>query len=197
MISLSQAFANWQELAADLPKDDGPMLSESWNDYIDGLTKDGELCALQYHYAPAYDDAMPGNGRQFDPLSDDREFILDAMGVTMHASRMDGVREGWDATASHWHVTVRRNGKRFSVEYSMGSAHTGEPDLCDVLNAVLRDAECYANASSVDDFAEDYGYTKPSEAIRAWNACKGTVANLDRLFTSAELSDLRELFEDF
>lgn len=82
-ISLSQAFAQWQELAADLPQDDAPMLAESWNDYTDSLCKDGALCDLQYHYAPAYDEEMPGDGSRFDPLSDDREFILDALGVTM------------------------------------------------------------------------------------------------------------------
>lgn len=64
-ISLSQAFAQWQELAADIPQDDAPMLAESWNDYTDSLCKDGALCDLQYHYAPVYR-CIGDNGESFD-----------------------------------------------------------------------------------------------------------------------------------
>jgi hypothetical protein len=122
-ISLSQAFAQWQELAADIPQDDAPMLAESWNDYTDSLCKDGALCDLQYHYAPAYDEEMPGDGSRFDPLSDDREFILDALGVTMRATRKDGPREGWDASASHWRVTLARHAAPRPREHDNGLQH--------------------------------------------------------------------------
>ena len=194
-ISLSQAFAQWQELAADIPQDDAPMLAESWNDYTDSLCKDGALCDLQYHYAPAYDEEMPGEGSRFDPLSDDREFILDALGVTMRATRKDGPREGWGASASHWRVTLRRDRASMTTDYSMGSAHVGEPELCDVLNCLLSDAE--AGAQSFDDFCDEFGYgTDSRKAEKTWRACKVTAVGLARLFSASELSDLRELFED-
>lgn len=195
-ISLAQAFAQWRELSADIPRDDGLMLAESWNDYTDSLAKDGELCALQYHYAPAYDDPMPGEGSRFDPLSDDREFILGAMGVTLKATRTESRdnADNWSADASHWLCTVAHNGKRMSVAYSMGAAHTGEPKLPDVLNCLLRDAE--SADESFADWCSNLGYSEDSrKAERMYRACKRTAASLARLFNGSELADLRELFE--
>ena len=194
-ISLSQAHKQWQELAADLPQD-APMLAESWNDYTDSLCRDGELCALQYHYAPAYDDDMPGEGSRWDALSDDRAFILDAMGVTMRATRKEGTREGWDASASHWRVTLRRDRASITTDYSMGAAHTGSPELADVLHCLLSDAE--AGAQSFEDFCADLGYdTDSRKAEKTWQACKVTAVGLNRLFSNSDLHDLRELFEGY
>lgn len=201
LISLSQAFAQWQELSEGIDKDDGPALAESWNDYTDSLAKDGELCALQYHYAPAYDEEMPGTGSQYDELSDDREFILTAMGVSITSTRRPGLRrEGWDAKASHWKVTFIRAGKGdFSVTYSMGSAHTGLPELCDVVNSLLLDASLGEN--SFADFCSELGMeTETREQLRkaheSHDACMRTNDQLRALFTKNELEDLRELFAD-
>lgn len=47
---------------------------------------------------------------RFDPLADDRAFILNAMGVTLRAIQKD-TRPGayqWDPRASHWRVTIKR-----------------------------------------------------------------------------------------
>lgn len=126
-ISLSQAFAQWQELAADIPKDDEAMLAESWNDYTDSLCKDGELCALQYHYAPAYDDEMPGEGSRYDELSDDRAFILEQMGVTMsaefvpfHASRNKDEKQ----QSLNWRVTLKKGDREIlTADYMQGCGH--------------------------------------------------------------------------
>lgn len=202
MISLSQAFKNWTDevkpaVIAQYGTDDRPALSESWNDYTDALCKDGELCALQYHYAPAFDDEMPGDGSRFDPLSDDREFILDAMGLTMSATRAETRPNAneWGRNASHWRVTLRCNGKRRTIPYSMGAAHTGAPEICDVLNAVLRDAE--AGAESFDDFCRDLGYDVDSrKAHQTWKACKRAAASLDRLL-SGDAERIREMFADY
>lgn len=197
-ISLSAAFDQWRELSAGIPSNDLPMLAESWNEYTDSLAKDGELTALQYHYCPAYDDPMPGYGSRFDPLADDRDFILDAMNVTISSKPTDSRQNAseWDASASHWRVTLRHNGKRMTFSYSMGAAHTGEPQRDDCLNAVLRDAE-YAG----DDFAgfcDSLGYDQDSrKAYRTYQACRRIAASVARLFTSREQEELRELFESF
>lgn len=197
-ISLADAFDQWRELSAGIPSDDFPMLSESWNDYTDALARDGELTALQYHYCPAYDDPMPGYGSRFDPLSDDRDFILSAMGITMSCVRTESRKDAddWDASASHWRVTLRHNGKRMSFAYSMGAAHTGEPERDDCLNAVLRDAEFAAGDFA--DFCSELGYDEDSrKAYRQFLACKRIAASVARLFTSREQEELRELFESF
>lgn len=126
-ISLSQAFAQWQELAADIPKDDGPALAESWNDYTDSLAKDGELCALQYHYAPAYDDPMPGSGSCWDALSDDREFILERMGVTLDAVFVpfsQSRNKAEKLPSLNWRVTIKKDGRDvIETDYMQGSGH--------------------------------------------------------------------------
>lgn len=203
MITLAQAFANWNEdirpmVVEMFGENDDPAMSESWNDYTDSLCKDGELCALQYHYCPSYDDAMPDEGSRFSELNGDRVFILDAMGVRMTSKRVPSrtLAEQWSADASHWRVTIKRNGKRMTVSYSMGSAHTGSPDECDVLNCLLSDASCVE-----DGFADWCGNmdmdTDSRKALNMFRACKRTAASLARLFTASELADLRELFEGY
>lgn len=199
MINLQTAYDQWTDLAASIPKDDEPMLSESWNDYTDSLTKNGDLSALQYHYAPAYDEPMPGYGSRFDDLADDREFILDAMGVTMRAKNV-ATRPGaenWRADASHWRVTLGRGTDQpFDTFYSMGSAHTGEPELCDVLNCLLSDA--VAADQSFDEWCSDLGMNPDSINDRdTYDACRQTSVNLRQLFTAPEIDDLHEIFQDY
>lgn len=197
LISLSQAFEQWRELAADIPADDGPMLSESWNNYTDSLCKDGELSDLQYHYAPAYDDPMPGNGSTYDHLADDRAFILDAMGVSIRSRQVDS-RPGadqWDSNATHWRVTIKRGGKSFSTHYSMGSALRGNPELQDVINSLLMDSD---SADDFESWADNLGMdTDSRRAYAAWQACKRIARDMGRLFSADELDDLRELFGDY
>lgn len=126
-ISISSAFAQWQELATDIPKDDAAMLAESWNDYTDSLCKDGQLCALQYHHAPAYDDDMPGEGSRYDELSDDRAFILEQMGVTLSAefvpfaqSRNKKEKE----PSLNWLVTLKKGDREvLTTDYMQGCGH--------------------------------------------------------------------------
>lgn len=127
-ISLSQAFNNWQEMAAGIPKDDRPALAESWNDYTDSLCKDGQLCALQYHYCPAHDDPMPGTGSRWDALSEDREFILERMKVAVTAvfvpfsqSRNKGEKQ----PSLNWRVTLMKDGREVmkDVDYMQGCGH--------------------------------------------------------------------------
>lgn len=133
MISLSQAFAQWKDGGGmgspfDIHgRDDAPALAESWNNYTDSLAKDGELCALQYHYAPAYDEDMPGEGRRFDPLADDREFILDAMGVTLDAVFVpfsQSRNKGEKNPSLNWRVTLKKDGREvIATDYMQGSGH--------------------------------------------------------------------------
>jgi hypothetical protein len=204
-ISLSQAFANWKDGGGmgspfDIHGSDGPALAESWNDYTDSLAKDGELCALQYHYCPAYDEPMPGDGSRWDALSDDREFILNAIGVRITSRRVDKRpdKDGseWGASASRWRVTIRKGNARMVLHYSMGSAHTGTPEECAVLACVLTDAE--SAEESFTDWCANFGHdTDSRKALRMYHACKRTAASLARLFSASELADLRELFSDY
>lgn len=126
-ISLNQAFTQWQKLARDIDKDDGPALAESWNDYTDSLAKDGQLCALQYHYCPAYDEPMPAEGSRYDELSEDRALILEAMGVAL-ACNFVPFSASRNSKGKHpslnWKVTLSVRGRDImTTDYSQGSAH--------------------------------------------------------------------------
>lgn len=128
-ISIAQAFAQWQELIKECGvSDDGPAMSESWNNYTDSLCKDGQLCDLQYHYCPAWDDEMPGTGGQWDALSDDREFILERMGLTMDAKFVpfsQSRNKGEKHPSLNWSVTIKKDGREvLTTDYMQGSGHT-------------------------------------------------------------------------
>lgn len=127
-ISLSQAFAQWQSANTDIPyRPDRAALAESWNNYTDSLAKNGELCALQYHYAPAYDEPMPGGGSRYDALADDRAFILDAMGVGLVAAFVpfsQSRSKGEKSPSLNWRVTLRYRGRSvIETDYRQGCAH--------------------------------------------------------------------------
>lgn len=121
-ISLQQAHDQWLEMVADAGMDrhDHPAMAESWNNYVDSLEKDGQLYALQARYAPAWDEQMPGNGSQWDPLLDDREHVLQCLGITMDCrfvpfsqSRNAGSKD----RSLNWKVTFKRDGKPMLKEF--------------------------------------------------------------------------------
>lgn len=249
LINLATAHNAWQELAESIPTNDRPARAESWNNYVDALQKDGQLLELQVHYAPAHDEEMPGEGRRFDPLADDREFILDAMGVTMaatfvpkSASRNSGKKE----SSLNWRITLSRNGRQVSktFDYQQGEAYcpaysqtyagpettpynrdswkrravaqeceTGKPaiyrnghiaaggaipapDLSDVFHCLLLDSSAI-DAGGFESWCSDYGYSNDSiTAKAAYDACIDTAVTLRAMFSSGELEQLQELFQD-
>lgn len=65
----------------------------------------------------------------------------------------------------------------------------GRPTAYSVLAAMTKSEP----ADNVDDFAAEYGYTKPSEALRAFKATRKEWAALQSLFTDAELEQLAEI----
>lgn len=182
MISLSQAFAQWQELAANIPQDDGAALAESWNNYTDSLCKDGELCGLQYHYAPSYDDAMPGTGHEWDVLSYDRRFIVDAMGLTLSATFVpfsQSRNKDEKHPSLNWRVTLKLQGKDvLTADYTQGSAHcpahkspikhsTGKRDDYLTNCAIARECETGKRARAVGNggYFTESGRISPPELV--------------------------------
>jgi hypothetical protein len=196
MLTFAQAHEQWRSeimpaVVTQYGANDHGALSECWNDYTDDLCKDGQLGDLQYHHCPAWDEEMPVS---------DQAFILEAMGVISANLRIpqrpDG-NDGWDERASHWRVLILRNGMDVTTHYSMGSAHTSEPELADVMGSLLRDAEGTEN-TTFEEWADSYGLDSDSrKAERSFTACQQIALELKTLFTARELDDLRELFEDF
>jgi len=198
-LTIAEAFAAWKSdimpgVIDQYGADDVPALSESWNDYTDGLCKDGQLSDLQYHHCPAWDDEMPDD-------DGDGAYILEQMGVTFAALRInerpDGNMSDMPAGSTHWRILIKRSGKDMTVFYSMGPAHSGTPDDCDVFNSLLMDTSDI-EGEAFEDWAENLGFDPDSrKAERCFKACQETLLNLRTLFTNRELDDLRELFADY
>ena len=173
--------------------DDITALREAWNDYTDMLCKDGAFNALMYHHCPSVDDDMP-------ETSDTAEFMLDAMGFEFDATqlpaRTDRSASEWDKDATHWRVRFQRNGATFVTEYSMGSAHGGEPQAHDVMESLLQDMDS-VDGYSFEEWADSIGADSDSRKAEAtYNACRKIYAELSPMISGNERSDMQEIFSD-
>lgn len=73
---------------------------------------------------------------------------------------------------------IQYNGKSYTFNYQCNRSR--KPELKDVLDCLLLDASCADY--TLDEFAEEFGYTKPSVAIKTHKACVRTQKALTRLF---------------
>lgn len=69
----------------------------------------------------------------------------------------------------------------------MGKDH--RPTAYDILAGMSK----YEPADNVDDFAAEFGYTKPSQALKIFNAVQEEYKNLKMLFSDEEMELLREV----
>jgi hypothetical protein len=63
------------------------------------------------------------------------------------------------------------------------------PSAYDILSCL----DGHFDYGDLDNFAKDFGYTKPSQAIRAFEACKKQADELKMLFNDDELVELSEI----
>lgn len=82
----------------------------------------------------------------------------------------------------HWRCTLRHQGRRMSVVYSMGRGHNGmEPQAKEVLESLFLDASS-ASARDFADFCAEFGYdTDSRRAERIYKACQSTAMRLRKL----------------
>lgn len=77
-----------------------------------------------------------------------------------------------------------------------------------ILYCTLSDARCYDDTRNFKDFCDEFGYDEWGEtrygeicenkqALRAYNACQRTYEALHRLFTSEQIEQLEEVFQDY
>jgi hypothetical protein len=79
---------------------------------------------------------------------------------------------GMPAGSTHWKCRLRRGDKRFTVYFSMGPAHSREPEVADVLDCLASDASGIENAKTFEDWAGEYGYdTDSRRAERTYRIC--------------------------
>lgn len=81
----------------------------------------------------------------------------------------------------------------FTTTYQSNPRFSGQPTATDVFAALASDALA-VDGRHIDDFADEMGFEKPSQAIRAYESCRKTLdwlKNGMQLMTS-EISDIAE-----
>jgi hypothetical protein len=69
---------------------------------------------------------------------------------------------------NNWRVTLKRKGRRMSVDFFGGSAVT-RPSAADVLSSMCLDAN---RGASFEDFCSEFGYSQDSiQALKTYRAC--------------------------
>ena len=84
-----------------------------------------------------------------------------------------------DPKATHWKLTLKSHYFRgkFKIDYHMGSAHTGEPDLLSLIECLHGD---YTSIDGYDffDFCDSFGYDRDSiTALTTYETCRKQAAN--------------------
>ena len=77
-----------------------------------------------------------------------------------------------------------------------------------ILYCILSDARCYDNTGSFEDFCDEFGYDKYSQnrygeyivnkdSMKIFNMLEKTYEAINRLFTSEQIEQLEEVFQDY
>ena len=117
------------------------------------------------------------------------------LGVQFIAERIEARPDGigdWGEGATHWRITLARNGQKMEFFYSMGSACTEPPTLPDVLDCLAMDASDFAGCGiSFEDWAGNLGYdTDSRKAERIFLATMANATALEKLLGADELEHL-------
>lgn len=102
-----------------------------------------------------------------------------------------------------WAITIKNNnGLEFRTSYYTGLGHRDkwgkprQPDIKGIISALLLDSE--ANDYSFMDWCDNFGYNSDSiKAMNTYNECCNTARELDRLFTSQTIKQMRQALEDY
>lgn len=84
----------------------------------------------------------------------------------------------------------------FTTTYQSNPDVHGQPTATDVFAALASDALA-VDGRHIDDFADEMGFEKPSQAIRAYESCRKTLDFYDALGSNDEILEDGELSGDF
>jgi hypothetical protein len=124
---------------------------------------------------------------------------IDGIGVIMKRIGIEippwDEEQGWNHVKYSVTIANERGEANFPFWGSYDDyQHNRDPSPLDALASYVLDAQSYAETKDVDDFAEEYGYTKPSRAIQAYNGCKEAFEHF--LAMGYDETDLATLDED-
>lgn len=84
-----------------------------------------------------------------------------------------GTATPWGNYTKQQHkVTVWIGDEHTEFDFYCNDYELDEDGLHEAFYFFLSDGIAYNNAKDIDDFASEFGYTKPSECIKAYNGCK-------------------------
>lgn len=90
---------------------------------------------------------------------------------------------------STWYaVTLRYQGREMSIEYGMGPALDGAPEVADVMDTLTLNAASYVNSIGFEDWCGDFGIAPDEEASRTYAAIGEDTRRL-REFLGADAFD--------
>ena len=118
--------------------------------------------------------------------------FIDRHGLTAEVDWADSNPNMDDAREmTHWLVTIHAEDRTMAVPFSQGLAHTGEPELDDVLDCLASDAATVDNARSFEDWAGDLGYDEDSRrAYRTYEAIQRQAGELRQLLGAEDYETL-------
>lgn len=98
----------------------------------------------------------------------------------------------WKPHGIHYQVKLQ-NAKHTYVFDFWDSYHNMQKNKKPNAYDILATLWAYELANNIDDFASEFGYEKPSEAIRVYESVKNEYAELQKLFTPDELQQLQDI----
>lgn len=115
-------------------------------------------------------------------------------GITMRCRQVDmnpnRVMSEWDHTASHWKCKLRCGEESIILHYRMGSAHTGEPDLANVLDCLASATESVRGVPFAE-WCRDLGFDEDFWlALRTYRICDRQAEKLAVLLGPEALAEL-------
>ena len=81
----------------------------------------------------------------------------------------------------HFEIDVTINGKTAMFDFYCNDYELDDKQLCEAFYFFLSDGIAYNNAKDIDDFQSEFGYTKVSECVDAYNGCKDAYDKWTRL----------------
>lgn len=72
----------------------------------------------------------------------------------------------------HHKVSVWVGDECIEFDYYCNDYELGEDELREAFYFFLSDGIAYDNANDIDDFQSEFGYTKVSDCMKAYNGCK-------------------------
>lgn len=81
-----------------------------------------------------------------------------------------------------WTVTLKYQGRQYTVPFYTGPAIQNEPSAADVIACLLMDVEGIKSSGGFEEWARDLGYDPDSRRAKGiYNACRNQVEKVERL----------------